>query len=100
MRPGDIAEHTRVDLEFHRLIRERGGNRRLIRILNNLQDQIRLVLRTSASIPGRMPKAIAEHRQILEALRTGDPERAETEARRHNSLIREAVLAHLTPREG
>lgn len=99
VRFSDIEAHIRIDLEFHRLIRERGGNRRLVRTLDNLQDQIRIVFRTSASIPGRMPKALEEHRRILEALETGDTDRAEWAARDHIRRIREAVLAHMEAAE-
>lgn len=99
VRQCDVKAHIRVDLEFHRLIREHGGNRRVIRALDNLQDQIRIVFRTSAAIPGRMPKALEEHRRILDALEAGDADRAERAARDHIRRIREAVLAHMQATE-
>ncbi len=92
---GDISAHVTIDLEFHRLIRERAGNRRLFRALDNLQDQIRIVFRTSATIPGRMRKAVDEHHEILAALESGDAGRAEAAARDHIYRIREAVMAHM-----
>ncbi len=95
VRRGDIASHTRIDLEFHRLIRERAGNRRLVRALDNLQDQIRVVFRTSATIPGRMAMAIEEHHRILEALESADADRAEEATRDHVRRIREAVLTYM-----
>jgi DNA-binding GntR family transcriptional regulator len=76
VRRQDISAHQHFDLEFHRLIRERASNQRLIRALDNLQDQIRIVFRTSATIPGRMAMAIEEHRRILAALETGDADGA------------------------
>lgn len=99
VRRHDIDAHIKIDLEFHRLIRERGGNRRLVRALDNLQDQIRIVFRTSASIPGRMPKALEEHGRILEALEAGNADRAEGAARDHVRRIREAVLQHMRAAE-
>lgn len=95
VRRGDVEAHTRFDLEFHRLIRERAGNHRLVRALNNLQDQIRVVFRTSATIPGRMAMAIEEHRQILEALESADAKRAEEATRDHVRRIREALLKYM-----
>lgn len=92
---GDIFAHATIDLEFHRLIREQAGNRRLARTLDNLQDQIRVVLRTSATIPGSMQKALAEHRTILAALEVRDPDGAERATRSHVRRIREAVLMHM-----
>jgi DNA-binding GntR family transcriptional regulator len=91
----DIDEHIRIDLEFHRLIRERAGNGRLIRSLDMLQDQVRIVFRTSAAIPSRMSKALEEHGSILDALEAADPDRAERAARNHIRRIREAVLNHM-----
>lgn len=95
VRRGDLSEHTRIDLEFHRRIREWAGNRRLARALDNLQDQVRIVFRTSAAIPGRMQKALKEHRQMLNALAAGNPDQAEAAARTHIRQIREAVMAYL-----
>ena len=95
VKAGNVEGHIQVDLEFHRLIRERAGNRRLIHALGNLQDQIRIVFRTSATIAGRMPQALDEHRRILAALRAGDPDEAEQAARNHVRRIRAAVLAHM-----
>lgn len=96
----DLAAHTHIDLEFHRLIRERAENRRLIRALETLQQQIRIVFKTSATIPGRMQKAIAEHREILQALERGDPEEAERATRNHVRWIREAVVRFMAERGG
>jgi len=99
VRQGSIEGHIKIDLEFHRLIRAQGGNRRLVRALDNLQDQIRIVFRTSAAIPGRMPMALEEHRRILAALEAADPDEAEQAARDHVRRIREAVLAHMQAAE-
>jgi DNA-binding GntR family transcriptional regulator len=98
VRRGDLDAHIRIDLEFHRLTLERGGNRRLERVLQTLQDQIRIVFRTSATVPGRMVRAVEEHRRILAALTVGDPDLAEVAARAHVRTIREAVMAYV--REG
>lgn len=100
VRRGDITAHTSFDLEFHRLIRERAGNRRLIRALDNLQDQIRVVFRTSAIIPGRMAMAIEEHSRIIEALESGEADHAEEITRDHVRRIREAVLKYIAGRRG
>ncbi len=99
VRRRDITAHTRFDLEFHRLIRERAGNHRLVRALDNLQDQIRVVFQTSATIPGRMAMAIEEHHRILEALESADANRAEEATRDHVRRIRQAVLKYMAAGE-
>lgn len=93
LRSGDLQAIMRVDMEFHRRLRVLSGNGRAAALLQNLQDQIRIVFATSIAIPGRREKAIAEHRRILAAIQKGDPDAAEQAAREHIRNIREAVLA-------
>lgn len=95
LRSSDLQAIMRVDMEFHRRLRGLSGNGRAAALLQNLQDQIRIVFATSITIPGRREKAIAEHRRILAAIQKGDPDAAEQAAREHIRNIREAVLAWL-----
>ncbi len=97
LRAGDREAIMKVDMEFHRHLRDLAGNRRLSVLLQNLQDQIRIVFATSIIIPGRREKAIREHREILSAIEKEDPEAAEGAAREHIRNVREAVLASLEP---
>lgn len=97
LRSADLDAIMKVDMEFHRRLRELAGNRRLNMLLQNLQDQIRIVFATSITIPGRREKAMAEHRGILAGVEKGDPEGAERAAREHIRNVREAVLASLEP---
>lgn len=92
LRADDLPTIIKTDMEFHRRLRELAGNRRLDALLQNLQDQVRIVFATSITIPGRRQKAIAEHREILEAIERADPEAAERAARGHIRNVREAVL--------
>lgn len=96
LRSANIDRIIQVDLEFHRYLRELAGNRRLKALLQNLQDQIRIVFATSITIPGRRQKAVAEHLKILAAIERRDPEAAERAAREHIAEVRAAVLAELT----
>lgn len=94
LRSGDTETIMKVDMEFHRRLRDISGNRRLDTLLQNLQDQVRIVFATSITIPGRREKAIAEHPEILAAMEKGDPEGAERAAREHIRNVRETVLAN------
>lgn len=95
LRSGDVNAIMRVDMAFHRHLQALAGNERLTALLQNLQDQIRIVFATSITIPGRREKAIAEHRRILAAIERGDAAGAERAARDHIRNVREAVLASL-----
>ncbi|KUJ36856.1 HTH-type transcriptional repressor RspR [Streptomyces sp. MBT84] len=86
----NLNRYGELDLEFHRLIWEGSGSRRLIPIAENLIAQVRLGNRLSARAPGRLSVAVDEHEAILEAIRKGDPRAAERHIRRH---VREAGQA-------
>ncbi|MFE1854274.1 GntR family transcriptional regulator [Streptomyces sp. NPDC059489] len=86
----NLNRYGELDLEFHRLIWEGSGSRRLIPIAENLIAQVRLGNRLSARAPGRLLVAVDEHEAILEAIGKGDPRAAERHIRRH---VREAGQA-------
>jgi DNA-binding GntR family transcriptional regulator len=87
---GDLERHYELDQAFHAEIRRVAQHRRLTDSLNRLQGQIRVAMYTTHRSPGGMPQALAEHRAIVSALKTGDPEQAEQAGRAHVSrLLRE-----------
>ncbi|GEK79217.1 GntR family transcriptional regulator [Agrococcus baldri] len=90
---GDGARHIELDGEFHQRIREAAGNPSLAGSLDHLQGQIRLAMATTSRRGGGMPQAIAEHRAILDAIRSGDGAVAERVAREHIARLRESLHA-------
>ncbi|MGW3736621.1 GntR family transcriptional regulator [Streptomyces sp. NPDC005148] len=86
----DLQTYGELDLAFHRLIWEGSGSRRLIPIAENLVAQVRLGNRLSAQAPGRLPVAIDEHQDILDAISKGDSRAAEQHICSH---VREAGQA-------
>lgn len=80
---GDGETASRYGAQFHGLIHARADNRRLKPILDKLEEQLRRLRQLSARVQGRLEKSSREHRQILAALRTGDPLRAEAAMRAH-----------------
>ncbi|MEW6665310.1 MAG: GntR family transcriptional regulator [Thermodesulfobacteriota bacterium] len=58
-------------------------NRELAKLTYSLFAKITIVQRRIVILPGRMEEAIKEHREVLEAIMAGDPEKAE-EAKRRN----------------
>ncbi|HEY8455588.1 MAG TPA: GntR family transcriptional regulator [Actinopolymorphaceae bacterium] len=91
----DVERHMDLDAMFHQRIRQISKNRRLIEALDRLQGQIRVAMYTTRHSPGGMKQALAEHRAIAAALRSGDPDVAENTARAHirrlRAHIRESV---------
>lgn len=70
----DVNSLHDLNWKFHRVINVVGGSRRLQSVILGLTRQIPRSFRYS--IPPATPAALAEHRAILDALKTGDGEAA------------------------
>lgn len=88
---GDVETHMVLDAEFHRLVREAGGNARLADNLRQLQGQIRVAMSTTVARRGGMHAALAEHRDLIDAIRGGDEAVAESVARQHIIRLRQSL---------
>lgn len=73
----DTKRSGNLDSEFHSIIFKASGSRHLCKILCDLHKNIKAYRRLSLSKSDRAEKSIAEHRQILEAILSGNPEEAE-----------------------
>lgn len=78
------------DFDFHFRIARASQNERLISMIcGDLYDLLRIYRYKSSTMQGRAPQALEEHKRILSALRSRDPEKAERAMRDH---IRSARL--------
>jgi len=85
---GDLAAFAVADRCFHAAIVRAGGNRILAQLYDQLRDrQLRMGVATMHADPGRIAKNIAEHTEILEALRAGDTGAVLTLVERHVSWV-------------
>jgi len=74
------------DLDFHFRIAQASNNQWLIDLLSSeLYQLLRMCRHRSSQTPERPIKALAEHKQITEAIANRDPELAEILMRRHIS---------------
>ncbi|MFF0012733.1 GntR family transcriptional regulator [Streptomyces sp. NPDC005374] len=72
---GDLAGAAVTDRCFHAEIVRSGGNEILNRLYDQLRDrQLRMGVAVMHAHPDRITKTLAEHEQILHALRSGDAE--------------------------
>jgi DNA-binding GntR family transcriptional regulator len=82
-----VAKHKRTfsdDIhDLHNIIIDSTGNKRLISIMRNLHYQIIRLLNATESIPGRIPRSLDEHLQIIDAILAGDRVLAEQQMRCH-----------------
>ncbi|MDP3515002.1 MAG: GntR family transcriptional regulator [Sulfuritalea sp.] len=79
---------------FHTALQEIAGNRYLAQLIDDARKVIKLTRRDSLRLEGRLKQSLAEHREILEALRLKDP--ASARQRMHDHLLSgRAALAKL-----
>jgi len=91
---GDFDAASRYGAEFHRAIHLRASNRRLLPILDQLDEQLERLRRMSDQVEGRLVKSSHEHRRVLAALRAGDPHQVEQAMRDHlESVVKDFTLS-------
>jgi DNA-binding GntR family transcriptional regulator len=80
---GDVVAYLTADREFHLRLLDLAGNRRLGRLVDQLRDQTRLIGIEALAESGRLAASDREHREMLDALRARDADRAEALMRAH-----------------
>ncbi len=74
-----------VNQRFHTALQDIAGNRYLAQLIDDARQVIKLTRRDSLRLEGRLKQSLAEHREILEALRLKDPAKAQRSM--HDHLI-------------
>ncbi|MBW1596367.1 GntR family transcriptional regulator [Streptomyces sp. JJ38] len=88
-RAGDLAQVAVVDRCFHAAIVRGTGNQILTRLYDQLRDrQLRMGVAVMHAHPGRIAQNLAEHTEILDALRAGDADAAVAAVHRHVGSVR------------
>jgi len=78
---GNTVHAAEIHLQFHRLIEEAAGNVHLQQAIEPLRHRTELVF--SMLLEDRSDTGWDEHRAILDAIASGDPDRARTSVRAH-----------------
>lgn len=73
---GDLRAVLAANNAFHDELAHRCGNPLLENLVANLRNRIILLRVESLSLPGRPPRSVAEHREMVERIRARDPEGA------------------------
>lgn len=89
---GDALEFLAADRRFHSTVCKLTGNGRLSAILENLRDLIHVMASEALMQEGRFQEVVAEHREILDCLETGDTDGVRNAVSRHLSRSKDAVL--------
>jgi phosphonate utilization transcriptional regulator len=76
VREGDADGYHLLNLQFHDRLVEFAGNRKMAAIYRKLVKELALFRRRNLAESEALPHSVAEHRQILKAISSGDPELA------------------------
>jgi DNA-binding GntR family transcriptional regulator len=91
----NIKELAGINSEFHLALARLSGNVYLEAIMKMLQTQISLLMSASLSASGRPLQNIEEHKMLIDAIRSGDGEFAESIAKHHVRKAREHAMKKL-----
>ena len=91
----DIVAYIELNAKFHNLILNTCGNKRLMKICNNLSSyDHRFRIRSLISNPERLKYSLKEHQEIVEALKRKDAEQADRLSQRHIENVLANILDH------
>jgi len=97
----DVAAYSELNAEFHNLILNACGNRRLMKICNDLSSSDhRFRIRSLRNNPGRLKYSLKEHQDIIEALKRKDAEQAEKLSRIHIDNVLKNILENESKEKG
>ncbi len=71
----DYPAAHRTNARFHHLIWEASGNKRLINMLETMMDRIHAISIRLFKVPGQAEVSWGQHKEILDALESRDPQR-------------------------
>lgn len=94
-REGDLTAFLDRDRQFHLGLLEVLGNRRLVAMVSQLRDQARMQGLQKLADQGELTQSGQEHVDIMDAIESGDAERAADLMRRHLAHSR-GIWAGLT----
>ena len=81
---GDLVGYSRTDFDFHGLIHKMSHNSVLQEMLESLKAKMQPITMEVRPI---LPKLYEDHLEILEAIRSKDPDKSEKILRRHNRVV-------------
>jgi DNA-binding GntR family transcriptional regulator len=93
--PIDIGESVTYNRRFHGLVFQGASNRRLQRLYQLIDVDVRRLSYQSVSVTGRQRDAIVQHRAILDAIKAGDADLAETLMVQHIRQARRDLLVQI-----
>lgn len=94
---GNAEQLTELDGKFHQILYEASRSRILNHVLSDFHKYVQLARNNSVKTEERARKSIEEHREILEAIREKDLDRAEKLANSHIMHVMENLHMEKEP---
>jgi DNA-binding GntR family transcriptional regulator len=85
---GDLIGYSRTDFDFHSLIHRMSHNSVLQEMLESLKTKMQPITMEVRPI---LPKLYEDHLEMIEAIRSKDPEKSEKVLRRHNRVVQNQI---------
>lgn len=95
----DKTAFETLDLEFHALIVRLSGSRVFEAVFDAMQEWLRNQRTVALALPGQTGIALAHHRNILDALETRSPDRAEDAMHTHLVNVEQTYWTAMTAAE-
>lgn len=86
---GNLMEYSQCNRKFHQILYDACPNQATADIIINVKNQIRKYNSKTVLIPGRCEQGLAEHTEIVDALRMRDVHKAEQAMCRHIRGVRQ-----------
>ncbi|MGD9920224.1 MAG: GntR family transcriptional regulator [Pseudorhodoplanes sp.] len=93
LRAGDLARCDALDCDFHEALVAASGNGYLVRCYRGVADRLRALRQRLPRERGRIARAIAQHRRIVDLLDAAEVERAARELEQHVDNVERMLTA-------
>jgi GntR family transcriptional repressor for pyruvate dehydrogenase complex len=92
---GRVAEFIRQDAAFHLELTRTCGNRVLLKFLETIRDMLQRFIGEVSQLPGAIEDALGFHARVIEAIASGNADRAEQEMVLHLFDVVRRIEANL-----
>lgn len=94
---GNMEQMTELDNQFHRTLYESGNSKMLEHLLIDYHQYVQRIRQRTLSTPERAIASNNEHRAIMEAIKEGNPDKAEELAAQHmknayNNMVKNGLF--------
>lgn len=99
LKPEDYVTLLKTNYQFHNLLVESGGNKRLCETYLNTVKQIRWTTHLSFENPGQPKLSNNEHREIFKAFKKADARKVYDLTKKHGKNSRDRIFAGLDSKD-